>query len=149
MLEKDDIATKQPYAHSLLAHVLFHSPVQCVYVQMPNLFVIVSWKPIPDLFPWFVYNTVLDRWSDPLYDEEDELVSFEWQRFLHSTMDRMDRFILHKWLEDAKMLNPSDPASILSPRVASTLAMLNQPTAIWSTAQAILFTQQGKGTIRS
>ena len=138
-LDKKDISEQQSYAHTFLATILFNSQTERVLVLSDELEIdlLLSWKPRNNLYLWFSYETVTDRWGDVIIDNDGVTVPFELQRFLHMTMDRMDRFILHRWLEDAKLLSPRNPTFILSPRIADRMSLMRNPTALWHNAQQI------------
>lgn len=138
-LGKQDISEQQSYAHTFLATALFHSQTESVFVLSPEMEtdLLLSWKPL-DLEVWFRYDTVTDRWGDVIVDDDGVSVPFEWQRFLHMTMDRMDRFVLQRWMEEAKLLSPRNLSFILSPRISERMSSLRSPTSLWHATQKLI-----------
>jgi len=150
VLADGDITTQQDYAHNMLAFLLFFSPTNRIYVipkdELQGYHLLFSWEEIKDLTLdlWFEYHTVRDRWGYVILPVVDILLPYEFQKFLHITMDRMDRYILEDWLKTTKQEHPIEFASILSPRITDRMKALRKQTNLWKHAQHLLSSDADK-----
>lgn len=146
VLDKADVESQQPYAHTLLATLLsWHN---MVIVRNQRKTILFSWNKRIELSHslWMEYDIIEDRWGDSIQSIRGKTVPFSWQKFLHLTMDRFDRFMLTSWLEDAKQTHSWTFQSILLERIQQQLPLFKFPTPIWEKTRDVLLknTKLGK-----